>query len=157
MPIRSAGILLFRRKPDLELLLVHPGGPYWRGKDRHAWTIPKGIVGADEDHLTAAKREFQEETGWEISGRPHALGTFKLYSGKLLEAWAVEGDGDPETMKSNSFSMIWPPNGGRLQSFPEIDRGSWFKPEEARIHITKGQLPLVDALLHLLSAGRKTP
>ena len=146
----SAGILLYRRKPGLELLLVHPGGPYWRTKDVGAWSIPKGIVDPREDPLVAAKREFQEETGWDVNGEPLWLGSFGLPSGKLLSAWAIEGDRDPVSLRSNSFSMAWPPKGGETRSFPEVDRGAWFDPKEARIRITKGQRPVIDALLRIL-------
>lgn len=142
--IESAGILLYRRRESVEVFLVHPGGPYWRGKDAGAWSIPKGVVSPNEDPLAAARREFTEETGFQAEGEAEPLGTFRLPSGKRLHAWAVKGDCDPESLKSNSFSMVWPPKGGSLQSFPEVDRGEWFKRGIAFKQITKGQRPLLE-------------
>ena len=142
--IQSAGILLYRRKPALEVLLVHPGGPFWRAKDLAAWSIPKGTIGPNEDPLDAARREFCEETGMTPVGEARPLGTFRLSSSKMLQAWAMEGDFDPATLTSNSFSMVWPPKGGRLQSFPEVDRGQWFARDDALARITKGQRPMLE-------------
>lgn len=147
--IRSAGILLYRRKSELEVFLVHPGGPYWHKKDLGAWTIPKGVISPNEEPLAAARREFCEETGMTPDGEALALGSFRLYSGKMLEAWAVESDFDPAKLVSNSFSMVWPPpkngkGGGTLQSFPEVDRGEWFAKTEALLRITKGQKPILE-------------
>lgn len=137
--IRSAGILLYRRKQALEVFLVHPGGPFWHAKDLGAWSIPKGVISRDEDPLPAARREFSEETGMMPEGEARPLGAFRLYGGKQLQAWAVEGDFDPEKLVSNSFNLMWPPKGGKLQAFPEVDRGGWFAKDEALARITKGQ------------------
>jgi predicted NUDIX family NTP pyrophosphohydrolase len=142
--IESAGILLFRRRERLEVFLVHPGGPYWRGKDQGAWSIPKGVISPNENPLDAARREFMEETGFPVLGQAQSLGEFRLPSGKRLHAWAVEGDCDPVKLKSNPFSMVWPPKGGSLQSFPEVDRGQWLDRDAALKQITKGQMPLLE-------------
>jgi predicted NUDIX family NTP pyrophosphohydrolase len=151
MPQRSAGILLFRRTgPEPEVLLVHPGGPFWAKKDEGAWSIPKGLYEADEDPLAAAKREFAEETGFTPDGDFIALGPFKQPGGKVVSAWAVEGEFDLAGFRSNSFSMEWPPKSGRRQEFPETDRAAWFHPEEALRKILKGQAPIVAALLERL-------
>lgn len=151
MPQRSAGILLFRRSgPEPELLLVHPGGPFWAKKDEGAWSIPKGVYEADEDPLAAARREFSEETGSAPDGDFIALGPFKQPGGKIVSAWAVEGDFDLAGFSSNSFSIEWPPKSGRRQEFPEADRAAWFRPEEALRKILKGQAPIVAALLERL-------
>lgn len=142
--IRSAGILLYRRRKGVEVFLVHPGGPLWRAKDLGAWSIPKGVIGGNEDPLAAARREFREETGASAGGEARPLGRFRLSSGKELHAWAVEGEFDPATLLSNSFTMVWPPKAGTLQSFPEVDRGQWFGKEEALARITKGQKPMLE-------------
>jgi predicted NUDIX family NTP pyrophosphohydrolase len=160
MAKQSAGILLYRRRGTMaEVFLVHPGGPFWKSKDDGAWTIPKGAVEADEDALTAALREFGEETGFELEGPFRELGTFKQPGGKLVHAWAAEGDADPAALKSNLFEMEWPPRSGRRAAFPEIDRAGWFAPETARRKILKGQKPIIEALLQRLSgaaAGQET-
>ena len=146
MPQRSAGILLFRRRgAHREVFLVHPGGPFWAKKDEGAWTLPKGLVGEDEEPLLAAKREFHEETGFEIDGAVIDLGTFRQPSGKILRIWAAEGDCDPAKLVSNSFDMVWPPKSGKSTRFPEVDRGAWFGEEEARTKILRGQLPVLEA------------
>lgn len=151
MPQRSAGILLFRRTGgEPEVLLVHPGGPFWAKKDEGAWSIPKGLYEADENPLAAAKREFAEETGYMLDGDFIALGPFKQPGGKVVSAWAVEGDFDLAGFRSNSFSMEWPPKSGRRQEFPEADRAAWFLPDEAFRKILKGQAPIVTALLERL-------
>ncbi|HUO01369.1 MAG TPA: NUDIX domain-containing protein [Rhizomicrobium sp.] len=142
--IESAGILLYRRKKPLEVFLVHPGGPFWAGKDLGAWSIPKGLIGPNEDPLAAARREFREETGMMPQGEATPLGEFRLSSGKRLHAWAMEGDFDPAKLVSNSFEMVWPRKGGVLQSFPEVDRGQWFGKDDALVRITKGQKPLLE-------------
>jgi predicted NUDIX family NTP pyrophosphohydrolase len=153
MAERSAGILLFRRTcSGPELLLVHPGGPFWKNRDLAAWSIPKGLCDEGEEPLGAAKREFYEETGLAPRGSFISLGTFKQPSGKQLMAWAVEGEFDVASFKSNTFSMEWPPKSGRLQDFPEADRAGWFKPAEAMRKVTRGQLPIVQALLAELDA-----
>jgi predicted NUDIX family NTP pyrophosphohydrolase len=154
MPRRSAGILLYRRRQGaIEVLLAHPGGPFWARKDDGAWSIPKGEYGAGEDPLAAARREFREETGAQPEGEAVALGAFRQSSAKTVDAWAIEGDFDPATLKSNTFSIEWPPRSGKTREVPEVDRAAWFTPEEARRKLLKGQLPILEALLrHLGSA-----
>ena len=150
----SAGILLYRR-PDsgVELLLAHPGGPFWAARDDGAWSIPKGEVGRDEDLLVVARREFAEEVGVVIEGPvPHALGSVRLKSGKLVHAWACEGDLDPQNQRSNTFHMEWPPRSGRIQEFPEVDRVGWFGMDEARRKLNPAQVVFVDRLEALLLA-----
>ncbi len=128
----SAGILLFRRAPaGVEVLLVHPGGPFWAKKDVGAWSIPKGLADEGEDLLAAAKREFLEETGMPVEGEFLDLGAHKQPSGKTIVAWACEGDFDPASLKSNTFSVEWPPRSGRMAEFPEVDRAAWFSIDEA--------------------------
>jgi predicted NUDIX family NTP pyrophosphohydrolase len=145
--IRSAGILLYRvREGRLEVLLGHPGGPYWAKRDEGAWGIPKGAVEPGEDTLAAARREFQEEMGFEAVGEVHPLEPLRQPSGKVVHAWAVEGDCDACTVRSNEFLMEWPPKSGRMQSYPEIDRAAWFTLEEASVRILKGQRPFLDQL-----------
>ena len=142
----SAGILLYRTRAGvLEVFLVHPGGPYWREKDAGAWSIPKGEY-TDEEPLAAAVREFAEETGFTPAGTFLPLTPVRLSSGKSVAAWACEADWDPSQLKSNSFSMEWPPRSGRQQSFTEVDRASWFDLDEAKRRITAGQLPLLTEL-----------
>jgi predicted NUDIX family NTP pyrophosphohydrolase len=148
VPEKSAGLLLFRRRGGgVEIFLVHPGGPFWAKKDNGAWSIPKGLYEADEDPLLAAQREFAEEVGTQVGGEFIPLGEFKLPSGKRLSAWAVEGDIDAGSAKSNMFEMEWPPRSGRRAQFPEVDRAEWFMAERARTKLTKGQLPVIDAFL----------
>jgi predicted NUDIX family NTP pyrophosphohydrolase len=150
VPDKSAGVLLFRRrKDDIEIFLVHPGGPFWAKKDDGAWSIPKGLYDDDEDPLAAAKREFAEEVGSSIDGEFTALGEFKLPSGKRLSVWAVEGDLDAASNTSNLFEMEWPPRSGKQAQFPEVDRAGWFTPDAARVKLTKGQLQVLDAFLKL--------
>ena len=150
MPIVSAGILLYRKRGGiLQVLLVHPGGPLWSNKDVGAWSIPKGLVDQGEDPLEGAKREFREETGFTASGRFIPLAPVKLRSGKAILAWAIEGDCDPAAMKSNTFSMEWPPRSGRQQDFPEVDRAAWFDIGEAKQKINQGQAVLLEELEHL--------
>lgn len=150
MPVTSAGILLHRgRAVDRQVFLVHPGGPFWVKKDDGAWSVPKGIVDAGEEHLAAAKREFREETGFVIDSPAHDLGVFRQPSGKLLHVWTMEGDCDPAKLKSNLFEMEWPPRSKKLQSFPEIDRGGWFGETDARRKITKGQRAVIEAFYAL--------
>ena len=147
MSKKSAGIILYRTQNDLfEILLVHPGGPFWTKKDEGAWTIPKGEFDDDEDPLNAAKREFEEETGMKISGEFIELKPVKQKSGKLIYAWAVEGDMDPATIKSNEFEIEWPPRSGKMKSFPEIDKAGWFTIRDAAIKINPGQLSLIKEL-----------
>lgn len=147
MPQKSAGLLLFRvLSGDLEVLLVHPGGPYWAKKDDGAWSIPKGEFDEAENPLEAAKREFREETGMLPDGDPIPLGELRQPSGKIVHAWALPGDFDPAALKSNMFSMEWPPRSGREQEFPEVDRAAWLSIEEARRKILKGQAPFLEML-----------
>ena len=151
MPQLSAGILLYRRRGGaIEVLLVHPGGPFWARKDEGAWSIPKGLYQAGEDALAAARREFHEETGSEVKGEAIRLGAFRQPSGKIVEAWAVEGDLDPATVKSNTFSLEWPPRSGKMREFPEVDRAGWFSPDAAARKLLKGQRTILAALLRAL-------
>jgi predicted NUDIX family NTP pyrophosphohydrolase len=155
MPKRSAGILLYRvRQGTVEVLLVHPGGPFWAKRDLGAWSIPKGEYQQDEDPLAAALREFQEETGQ----RPPRdglleLGSVRQRGGKVLTAWAAAGDLDPEAVTGGSFTMEWPPRSGNLREFPEVDRAGWFDPETARQKLVDAQAELVDRLLAQLPEG----
>ena len=147
MPKRSAGILMFRRgAAGIELLLVHPGGPFWKNKDLGAWTIPKGEHDAGEEALVAAAREFREETGIEPRGPFIALTPVKQAGGKVVAAWAFEGDGDAAAIRSNTFSLEWPRGSGRFQDFPEVDRAAWFSLDEARRKVLRGQVPLLEEL-----------
>ena len=155
---RSAGILLYRRKgKELELFLVHPGGPFWKNKDDGAWTIPKGMIEPGEDALLAARREFAEETGFEIDGDFFELGIFKQPGGKLVAVWAVEGDCDPSKLASNPFEMEWPPRSGRKQSFPEVDRGAWFGLGEAQAKMLIGQRPMLERFVELCASSSAKP
>jgi predicted NUDIX family NTP pyrophosphohydrolase len=153
MTKRSAGIVMFRwRQRTLEFLLVHPGGPFWAKKDVGAWSIPKGLFESGEDALSAAKREFEEETGFRPYGPFLELGSFRQPGGKTIWAWAVEGEYDLATFRSNTFSMEWPPKSGRIQQFPEVDRAEWFGAPEAVQKISKGQVAIIEALLSKLGA-----
>ncbi len=144
---RSAGILLYRvNSSRLQVLLVHPGGPFWAKKDAGAWSIPKGEIEEGEDLLDAAKREVEEETGILVTGRFITLTPVKQKSGKIVHAWATEQDVDPRLVKSNLFEMEWPPRSGLKKSFPEIDRAAWFMLEEAKQKIIPGQEPLLEEL-----------
>jgi predicted NUDIX family NTP pyrophosphohydrolase len=150
----SAGILLYRRAGEgLQLLLVHPGGPYWARRDLGAWTIPKGECEAGEDPRDCALRELAEELGPAPDLDPGALielGTVRQKAGKVVEAWAAEGDFDPAELRSNGFEIEWPPRSGERREFPEVDRAEWFEPEEAREKIIAAQAELVDRLLERL-------
>jgi predicted NUDIX family NTP pyrophosphohydrolase len=150
MPKLSAGLLLFRRSSRLELFLVHPGGPFWARKDVGAWSLPKGEYSETEDALLAAKREFQEETGISVDGDFLPLGELRQPGGKLITAWALEKGVDPALVKSNLFSMEWPPKSGKTQEFPEVDRGAWFPVSEARTKLLKGQVAFIDRLAQKL-------
>jgi len=146
MAKRSAGILLFRRDP-LEVLLVHPGGPFWAKKDLGAWSIPKGEHQEGEDAMACALREFTEETGSAPSpGELIDLGTVKQKAGKVVQAWALEGDLDAASVRSNTFTMQWPPRSGRMQEFPEVDRAQWFGLEEAIGRINPAQAAFLERL-----------
>jgi predicted NUDIX family NTP pyrophosphohydrolase len=147
MAKRSAGILLFRRRPELEVLLVHPGGPFWAKKDLGAWSIPKGEHEEGEDARACAIREFTEETGGAPSpGELDDLGTVKQKGGKTVQAWALEGDLDAAAVRSNTFTMQWPPRSGRMQEFPEVDRAEWFALPEARERINLAQAEFLERL-----------
>ncbi len=151
MPKRSAGLLLFRRREEtLEVFLVHPGGPFWAKKDWGAWSIPKGEYGDGEEALTAAQREFAEETGQSVSGDFIKLGDVRQTSGKVVSGWAIEGDLDAAELVSNTCVIEWPPRSGRKIEIPEVDRGAWFGLAEARKRIFAGQQPFLDRLLDQL-------
>jgi predicted NUDIX family NTP pyrophosphohydrolase len=147
MPKRSAGILLYRQNlRGIEVFLVHPGGPFWVKKDLGAWSIPKGEYDQTEAALDAARREFTEETGFAVEGEFVELGTLRQVSGKLVSAWAVEGNCEPAALVSNHCEIEWPPRSGRMLSIPEVDRGAWFGIDEARERIFTGQQQFLDLL-----------
>jgi predicted NUDIX family NTP pyrophosphohydrolase len=146
-PPRSAGILLFRDgRRDIEVLLVKPGGPFWRNKDAGAWMIPKGMVEPGEKPAQAALREFEEETGTRLSALPFPLATVRQSGGKIVEAFAAEGDLDPEAITSIEFEIEWPAKSGRRQRFPEVEQARWMTMAEARAMMLPSQIPLLDAL-----------
>jgi len=151
-PVRSAGLLVHRAgSGGVEILLVHPGGPFWAGKDEHAWSIPKGEYEAGDDPRDAAFREFEEELGGPPpSGTAVDLGELKQPGGKLVRIWAVAGDFDAAAARSNTFDMEWPPRSGVVRRFPEVDRAEWFDLDKARRKLHKGQVPFVDRLLAAL-------
>jgi predicted NUDIX family NTP pyrophosphohydrolase len=154
MPKRSAGLLLWRRTADgeLEVLLGHPGGPFFAHKDDGAWSVLKGEIEDGEDAYDVARREFQEETGAEApDSEPIALGEVRLSSGKVVAAWALEGDLDPDTAASNTFELEWPPRSGRVQTYPEIDRVAWFDLRSARVRLNRAQTAFVDRLVDALA------
>jgi predicted NUDIX family NTP pyrophosphohydrolase len=152
MPKKSAGLLVYRERPGkLELFLIHPGGPFWARKDAGSWSIPKGEF-TDEDPLEAAKREFLEETGFELSGNFQPLTPFRQAGGKTVYAWAVEADVDAEAVKSNLFSIEWPKGSGKMREFPEVDRAGWFSFEEAKRKILKSQISCIEELQKRVSA-----
>jgi predicted NUDIX family NTP pyrophosphohydrolase len=151
MPKRSAGILMHRRRSGgLELLLVHPGGPFWAKKDLGAWSIPKGEYAQGENPLVAARREFEEETGARVEGDVLPLGELVSPGGKIVTAFALEGDFDPAALRSNHFELEWPPRSGQRKSFPEVDRAQWFAPAQARQKILAGQSEFISRLLAAL-------
>ena len=148
MSVNSAGILLYRLRDNrVEVLLAHPGGPFWSGKDLGAWTIPKGLSEENEDPLQAAKREFREETGFEVDGQFIDLGTICQPSRKMIHIWALGQDLDADRIQSNEFSMQWPRKSGIMMQFPEIDRAEWFDIERARQKIHKGQVGFLDRII----------
>jgi predicted NUDIX family NTP pyrophosphohydrolase len=147
----TAGLLLFRRCNELEVLLIHPGGPFWAKKDLGAWSLPKGQIEDNEAPLDAAKREFTEETGFTVDGEFLPLNPVRQSGGKLVHAWAVEGDCDPARLQSNRFSMEWPPKTGTLREYPEADRAAWFAIPEARKRILPSQKDFLEQLTSLLS------
>jgi len=151
MPKISAGLIMYRFKGEMaEVLLVHPGGPFWAKKDAGAWSVPKGLCGPGEDLLAAAVREFHEETGFAAGGGFLDLGELRQPSGKIIHAWAFKGDCDPADLKSNTFSMEWPPRSGKESEFPEVDRAGWFGLDEAGRKILKGQVQFIARLERLL-------
>lgn len=151
MPKQSAGLLMYRTSNTaLEVFLVHPGGPFWASKDKGAWGIPKGEYMRDEDPLSAARREFAEETGFTASGDFKSLGTIQQKGGKLVAAWALEGDCDPTKLVSNTCQIEWPPRSGRSMKIPEVDRGAWFTLEKAREYMRADQHSLLDRLVQLV-------
>jgi predicted NUDIX family NTP pyrophosphohydrolase len=151
MAKQSAGIILYRHRDSaLEIFLVHPGGPFWKNKDSGAWSIPKGEFDEREDPLQAARREFHEETGCSVDGSFIGLRPVRQAGGKMVHAWAVEGDCEAESIRSNSFTIEWPPRSGQRKEFLEVDRAGWFSLELAREKILKGQLMLLDELQRIL-------
>ena len=147
MPVQSAGLLIFRRRADrLEVLLVHPGGPFWARRDLGSWSLPKGELGDTEDPLAAARREVGEELGWAPTGDAMLLTPIAQKAGKVVHAFAIAGDWDPALLRSNTFELEWPRGSGRRQRFPEVDRAAWFPLPEARKRILAAQIPLLDEL-----------
>lgn len=141
---KSAGLLVFRRRSgNLEFLIAHPGGPFWAKKDSGAWSVPKGLVDDDEDHLATAKREFEEELGQTVQGDFQELSALKQPSGKVVYCWLVEADLDLSNMQSNLFEMEWPPRSGKMESFPEIDRAEYMKPSVCMDKLLVGQRPFI--------------
>jgi predicted NUDIX family NTP pyrophosphohydrolase len=150
MPKLSAGVVLYRiRERELQVFLVHPGGPFWKNKDEGAWSIPKGEYTEEEDAFEVAKREFLEETGFEVQGEFRELNMLRQPSGKRIRAWALQGDCDADVITSNSFSMEWPPRSGREAQFPEVDRAGWFGIDMAKEKILKGQRGFIEQLCEL--------
>ena len=148
---KSAGLVVYRRRADgIDVLLVHPGGPFWANKDEGAWSIPKGEFDDSEDALAAAKREFHEETGLTVAGAFRPLAPVKQRSGKTIFAFAVEAELDAAVIRSNKFAVEWPPKSGRFQEFPEVDRAAWFALEDGKRKLHAGQAPLLEELGTLL-------
>ncbi len=147
----SAGLLMYRRRAGaLEVLLAHPGGPYWSRRDAGVWSIPKGLIEPGEEALAAARREFFEETGVRPEGPFLELPTIRQKAGKIVHAWAFEGGCDPSKIRSNTFRMEWPPRSGIFIEVPEVDRVDWFTPEHARVAMNPAQVALIDVLLERL-------
>jgi predicted NUDIX family NTP pyrophosphohydrolase len=154
MPRKSAGILPYRQHgSELQVLLVHPGGPFWRKRDEGAWSVAKGEYDGDEAPAAAARREFKEETGWDVTQDMHPLGEIRQAGGKYLTAFAIAADFDPATLVSNGFDMEWPPRSGRRQSFPEVDQAAWFDLAEARQKILASQVSLLARLKDLVGGA----
>ena len=150
MGVTSAGLLLYRRtaEGDLEVLLAHPGGPFWARKDDGAWSVPKGEYGPGDDPWATAQREFEEELGLSVpAGRPHVLGEVRQAGGKRVTVWALGADLDVSTARSNTFELEWPRGSGQVKEFPEVDRVAWMRLPEARVKLLKGQVPLLDLLV----------
>ncbi|QRR00997.1 NUDIX domain-containing protein [Dyadobacter sandarakinus] len=151
MPRQSAGILLYRKtNNELEVLLVHPGGPFFVKKDLGSWTIPKGEYDDSEEALAAAQREFEEEIGSPVTGTFLPLGTIRQKGGKVIQAWAVEGDLDADAIVSNTFELAWPPKSGKVETYPEVDKAVWFSVAEAKTRINEKQAELIDRLVALV-------
>jgi predicted NUDIX family NTP pyrophosphohydrolase len=151
MTVHSGGILLFRRRAGvLQVMLAHPGGPYWENRDEGSWSIPKGLFEENEAPLDAARREFAEETGFDVTGEFIELGALVQPGGKVVHAFALESDLDTAAITSNTFSLEWPPHSGRIEHYPEIDRGEWFDIAQASKKITRGQLEFLDRLIRNL-------
>ena len=148
----SAGLLLYRRRDELEVFLVHPGGPFWAKKDEGAWSLPKGEFEEGEEALQAAKREFTEETGFSVDGEFLPLDPLKQRGGKIIYAWAIEADCEAAQARSNLFALEWPPKSGRIQEFTEVDRAQWFAIPEARKRILAGQAGFIDQLTTVIAA-----
>ena len=157
MNLQSSGILLFRFNQNrLEVLLAHPGGPFFEHKEEGVWSIPKGLCEGDEGLLETARREFEEETGFAVAGDFIELGKIRMKSGKIVHAWALEYDIDASRMVSNTFKMEWPTHSGQIMEFPEMDKAAWFDLTEAKLKMTKGQLGFIDRLvarIHYIGAG----
>ena len=154
MPQRSAGLLIYRQTAGVfEFLLVHPGGPFWAKKDEGAWSIPKGLIDEKEDELAVARRDAEEELGVAIDGNFQPVGSYKQPGGKIVIAWSVEADIDADAVRSNMFTMEWPPRSGALKEFPEVDRAGWFSLPEAGHKILKGQRPILDDFVERRGAG----
>lgn len=152
--IKSAGILLYRKRGDgAEYFLVHPGGPFWKNKDKGAWSIPKGEFQDGEQPLDAARREFEEETGIAVDGKFIELAPVKQKSGKMVYAWACEKDIEPDMIRSNTFSLEWPPRSGKNIQVPEVDRGEWFSYSQAKEKMLPAQLPILEELHSLLTSA----
>jgi predicted NUDIX family NTP pyrophosphohydrolase len=153
MTKQTAGILMYRRRNGaIEVLLAHPGGPFWQKKDSGAWMIPTGEIDEGEDPLAAARREFEEEMGVAVNGDFRPLASVRQKGGKTVHAWAVEGDFDPALLRSNTFEAEWPPRSGRMQQYPEVDRAQWFTLAAAREKILPAQQPLLGELASWLEA-----
>jgi len=157
MPKTAAGLLLYRRRSlGVEVLLAHPGGPFWARKDLGAWTIPKGEIDPGEDPVSAARREFREEIGLDVTAPVEPLGQIKQPGGKIVLIWTAEGDFDPARLASNTFEMEWPKGSGHMRLFPEVDRAAWFDLGEARRRILPGQAPFLEALVASLDNRHST-
>ena len=156
MSMYSAGILLFRfRREKLEVMLVHPGGPIWAKKDYGVWSIPKGLPEEHENPLDTAKREFKEETGFEVDGEFIDLGELNQSSKKIVHVWALEKDLDITNIVSNTFTLEWPKNSGRVQEYPEVDKAGWFDIELAKKKIRKGQIGFIDKLIEIINYSQR--
>jgi len=154
---KSAGLLVYRQGAgQLEVFLVHPGGPFWAKKDDGSWSVPKGEFSEGENPLEAARREFEEETGVAMTGDFEPLDPVKQPGGKIIYIWLVRGDLDPASIKSDLFSIEWPPRSGITQQFPEVDRAAWFATDAARRKILKGQVPFIDQLERRLETGQRS-